>query len=78
MHDHHPRYDRPDIGVRRPGPVFLAEEREPERRGLRWLHRLILLVLLAVGLTVLYYSVRERRPELPGTEVIVPVEPGPR
>lgn len=72
MHDHHPRYDRPDIGVRRPGRVFLPEEREPERRGLRKLHRFILLLLLAVGLTVLYYTLKEWHPELLGGKAMVP------
>lgn len=59
MHDHHPRYDRPDIGVRRPGKVTLPEEKAPERRGLKRLNLLILLMLLLVGLTVIYYSVTQ-------------------
>jgi hypothetical protein len=60
MHDHHPRYDRSDIGVRRPGKVYLPEEREPERRGMKRLHWFVLLLLLAVGLTVLYFTLKDR------------------
>jgi hypothetical protein len=59
MHDHHPRYDRPDIGVRRPGKVILSEEKAPERRGLKRLNLFILLLLLVVGGTVIYYTAKE-------------------
>lgn len=67
MHDHHPRYDRPDIGVRRPGKVILPEERHPERRGARRLNLFIVVMLLIVGLTVLYYTLKEWRPDLLNT-----------
>jgi hypothetical protein len=71
MHDHHPRYDRPDIGVRRPGKVFLPEEREPEKRGARRLYQFVFLLLLTVGLIVAYYSMKDR-----GSDLLKKVVPG--
>jgi len=78
MHDHHPRYDRSDIGVRRPGKVFLPEEREPERRGAKRLHQFIFLMLLIVGVTVLYYTLKEWGPGWVKKPSPEQVRPGPR
>ncbi|MEI7927049.1 MAG: hypothetical protein WCH40_00740 [Verrucomicrobiales bacterium] len=78
MHDHHPRYDRPDIGVRKPGKVILPEEREPERRGSKRLNLFVLVLLLIVGLTVLYYTVKEWGPGLMKKEAPVLLPPDGR